>query len=573
VFVGGFSLDAAGYVAAQSPGATDRGAFVETVAALVDQSLVERVGDAAETRFTMLETIREYGITQLADRGDLESANDAHATYYQKMAAQAEPGLRGPDQVAWLGRLEVEHGNLREALAWLTSSDRVPEAVELFSNIVHYMMVHAHFTEWRELLDGWFATPALSQPTRTRALALFAEGFATANLGEPASAIGPLQEAVELFRKADDSKWTVFTLSVFSYALWTSGDTKRAQIANDESLALAHRTGDARDVALATMNLANISWQEGDVQRARLAMEESLAIARRAGDTWMVSTALSFLERFVIVVDGDVSRAQVLIEESRVIDERLEDKRNLPVTLLELAAIARAQGNFDTAMSYLGLCLTTAKDTGQVLMEAQAHLHLGSLARLQHDVWNSVRELRTSICLFQESSFLPDVTDCLDEFAALALASGDASAAARFLGASDGLIRDTNPSPALVRLPEEHDQLMERARTELGEETFDLLHAETEGWSVDDAVAAAQAFELPADHTEPTKESERAHGLSPRELDVLKLMANGLSNQHIADELFLSRRTVTSYVTGILGKLELTSRTQAVSFAIRSGIA
>lgn len=90
---------------------------------------------------------------------------------------------------------------------------------------------------------------------------------------------------------------------------------------------------------------------------------------------------------------------------------------------------------------------------------------------------------------------------------------------------------------------------------------------------MDDAVAAALAFELSPGLASQAAEAAPAHGLSPRELEVLRLMANGLTNQQVADELFLSRRTVTSHVTSILGKLDLSSRTAAVSYAIRTGIA
>ena len=74
-------------------------------------------------------------------------------------------------------------------------------------------------------------------------------------------------------------------------------------------------------------------------------------------------------------------------------------------------------------------------------------------------------------------------------------------------------------------------------------------------------------------HDHPERESADPHGLSPREIEVLRLLADGRSSQEIADALFLSLRTVTTHITGILGKLNCSSRTAAVAFAIRSGIA
>jgi len=252
--------------------------------------------------------------------------------------------------------------------------------------------------------------------------------------------------------------------------------------------------------------------------------------------------------------------------------EVLGDKRNLPVTHLDLAVIARIRGDFDVANAHIQACLTISQETGQVLGEVSAYLELGQNARLQHELDRALGELRLAIRVFQQIVSPPDLAWCLDEFAALAMATGDAWSAGRFLGASAWQGRGSEALQAMW-LPGEHDQLAGEAGGLLGEETYELAYAEGQQWSVDDAIAATLAFELPAAHAAPPGEAANDHGLSPRELDVLRLMANGLSNQQIADALYLSRRTVTSHVTSILGKLNLSSRTAAVSFAIRSGIA
>ncbi|MDQ3655349.1 MAG: LuxR C-terminal-related transcriptional regulator [Chloroflexota bacterium] len=568
VFVGDFSLDAAECVAAsQSGGAAD------SVAALIDQSLVERIEGVDETRFRMLETIREFGLARLAERGELVAARDAHAAFFKEMAVQAQAGLRGPNQAWWLKRLEAEHGNLREAMSWLTTTDRIPEAVELFSQIVYFMLIHAHFSEGRQLLEDWLARTELAHRTRTRALALLAGGLLTVNLGEPASAIGSLREASELFRELDDRGMTMFSLNVLTFAYSTSGDIERARTTNDQSLPMAREVGDARDLALALTHLAHICWDEGDSHRAHQVFEEGLAVARRADDAWMVANTLISLGLMALDIDEDLGHAQRLFDESRTIQEGLGDKRSLPVTHNNLAAVARAQGDLELAKAHLRMSSSIAQETGQTMSEAYAHLDLSAVARLQHDLERSAWELRRALSLFQQAPHPSDIADCLGELAAMALAAGDAPQAARFLGASDSLLRDGEASLRMSWPPGEHARLIEQARALLGETPFLRFHAEGRGWSMDDALAVALAYELPAAVTGQPANGTPAHRLSPRELDVLRLMANGHSNQHIADELYLSRRTVTSHVTSILGKLDLTSRTQAVAFAIRSGIA
>ncbi|MDQ3655306.1 MAG: hypothetical protein M3457_09520 [Chloroflexota bacterium] len=386
VFVGGFSMDAAEFVAVSSPGPADGRDTSDMVAILIDQSLVERVDGAGGTRFRMLETIREYGLAYLAERNALKAARYAHAAYYQQMAVQAEAGLKGPDQAQWLKRLEDEHGNPREVMSWLTVNDRVPEAVELIHNIGHFMHVRAHFTEWGHLLDGWLALPELRDRTRTRALALLADGLRAANLGEPGPAIRSLEEALELFREHSDTKRVVLSLNLLSFAYLTAGDMERARAAHGERMAMANQIGDARDQALALMNRSNILWQEDDLPCTRQVLEGSLAVARQAGDQWMIGMALGMLGRLALDHDKDMNAAETLINESLTIQEELGDRRNLPVEHGELAMIARSQGNLDAAESHIQMGMSIAQATGQVVFEAVTHLDLGIVARLRNEL-------------------------------------------------------------------------------------------------------------------------------------------------------------------------------------------
>ena len=100
---------------------------------------------------------------------------------------------------------------------------------------------------------------------------------------------------------------------------------------------------------------------------------------------------------------------------------------------------------------------------------------------------------------------------------------------------------------------------------------MEQLVSEARNWTRERAVRFALAYQPLATTTAPPVADQ--HGLSPRELEVLRLMADGRTNQEIADELFLSLRTVTTHITAILGKLGLPSRTAAVAYAIRNGLA
>src|SRR5437660_4862688 len=100
---------------------------MNAIASLIDKSLLQQnEQEGEESRFLMLETIREYGMETLMVSGELESTQHAHAAYYLALAEEAEPELGGPQEVVWLERLEREHANLRAALSWLLE----PKAAE-----------------------------------------------------------------------------------------------------------------------------------------------------------------------------------------------------------------------------------------------------------------------------------------------------------------------------------------------------------------------------------------------------------------------------------------------------------
>jgi predicted ATPase/DNA-binding CsgD family transcriptional regulator len=571
VFIGGFSLEAAESVAAQSSGLADGPTVPDLVATLVDHSLVERFDVEGTTRYRMLETIREFGLAQLADRGELEAAHDAHAAFYQHLAVAAEAGMQGFAQATWLGTLDVEHGNLREAMAWLTVSGRIADAVELYSHIEHFLLNRAHFMESRQLLDGWLASPELGSRTRAHALALAAVGTLALYLDAAESPIPSLVEALDIFRELGDRQHVMHVLESLSFVWCHEGGLERARVAHEEHLMLARELGDARHEALALYHSGMVAGLAGDRRRQRSAHEASLAAARQAEDLCVMALALGSLGELALSLDGDARRARELINEARTLREGLGDKRNLPVTYIILARAERAGGDLDLAREHVRTGLSIAQDAGMVIAEGDAHIELGRIALLRADLADALPELRQALGLLQHSGYPRDVPECLDYFAELALAAGDAPGAARFLGAADGLMRDAKPAPALSGAGKDRDALVERVRCALDGETFERLRAEAEGWSQEDAVTAALAFDLPpgvADHPESP-----SHGLSPREVEVLRLLADGRSSQEIADALFLSLRTVTTHITGILGKLNCSSRTAAVAFAIRSGIA
>ncbi|MDQ3539302.1 MAG: LuxR C-terminal-related transcriptional regulator, partial [Chloroflexota bacterium] len=575
VFTGGFTLDAAGYVVAWPDPPTLDDAVIDAIGGLVDQSLVQPIAGHADSRFLMLETIREYGLREVATRDQDDAVHLAHAGYYRQLAKQAQKELIGPNQAVWLDRLETEFANIRTAMAWLEERDRLDDAIELNAQIQFFLNIRGHSVESLHRLNAWLKLPDLAKPSRSRGLALLAAGGLRQNVGDTVSSAAMLVESAEILREAGDGWHASMALSILSSTYYQQGDLERMQAAAMESQQIARQVGNSRASSANLGHLSRVASLSGDHDLATDLQQRSFQAALEAGDRWLMAFRSAELAESELR-SGDIDRAAHLALEAKNLFEELRSKRDLPGAWNQMAWIARKRGDLNMAAEYATTGLSIAEACGHAWSTAYGHLQRGVIAAEQGKLAPATEALSAAMTFFQARDQSIAIADCLAAFAMLAAGAGDGEHATRFLGASAARMRQAGidreqwdpdlPSPRVTA----------SLRTSLGEERFERLQAEGAAFTIDEAVSEALAYTIPASRALDAPAPDhvaRQHGLTPRELEVLRLMADGLSNQRIADALFLSPRTVTTHITGILGKLDLSSRTAAVSFAIRSGIA
>jgi predicted ATPase/DNA-binding CsgD family transcriptional regulator len=542
VFVGGFTLESAETVC---------GGTLDHIASLVDQSLVHPSatrrgrrysmdlgepldsGSDAGPRFIMLETIREYGLDQLDASGEAEAARRAHATWFLGVCERAEPLLSGPTQAAWLDRLEIEHPNVRAALAW--SLDRADDEVALRfgASLWRFWEVRGHLVEGRDWLE--------------RALA-GGRGGRSALRANALSSLGNL--------------------------LNTHCDYDQARRCHEETLRLRQELGDQPGVARSLSNLALLDAYAGDWARARDAYEEVLRIWRALDERSLVALTLNNLSE-VVSAQGDLDLARSLLEESLVMRRELGDARGLAYTLQNLGDVTLAQGDAARAGELLEESLTVFREIDSERGIAFALHSLGRLAFTTGDLVRSAACHADALALRRTLADRHGVTADLERLAVVAIAADRPEVAARLCGAAAVLRAEIN----VQRSPRDEQTLAEvfaRARTALGAA---FSPARTEGRQApDQAVVAALAFatELAEAReprrTAPAAASSPATMLTRREHEVLKLLVDGQTDREIATALSISPRTVETHVARILGKLGLQSRTAAAAYAVREGL-
>jgi predicted ATPase len=203
VFVGSFSLPAAEAVGAGSAdeGRAGRpGPVMDTLAALIDSSLVRPQTGGGEPRFALLETIREYARERLREGGDWVPAHDRHAAYFLALAEPVAADLAGLGQLAWLDRLETEHDNVWAAMSWLVDHGPLEQAVHLSLVTTRFWWLRGHVAEYARLGDDFVAGSKDLLPYQ-HALALTQAGFIFIGNGDPARAQAVFEQSLPLYRQ------------------------------------------------------------------------------------------------------------------------------------------------------------------------------------------------------------------------------------------------------------------------------------------------------------------------------------------------------------------------------------
>jgi predicted ATPase/class 3 adenylate cyclase len=369
VFSGGWSLEAAEAVCPVGGG--EGIGVLEGLGSLVDKSLVRRnvVGPQREPRFSMLETIREYGLEQLGASGEAEALRRAHAAYYLALAEEAAPYLTGSEQSIWLERLERDHDNLRAALGWARDRGDVALGLRLAGALWRFWYTRGYLSEGRGWLEDMLTLsertddPAIGS-MRTKALYGAATLASTQNDFNRALVLW--EASLALSREVGDKAVAASALNALGLTALQRGDMERAATLFAESLTLAREVGEPWGIARTLLSLGQTAYVQGDYARARALFEECLLLMRRAGSMSHSAVALLYLGH-VAREQGQPARAVALYREGLALSQGLGDRLRLVRELEGLATALAAESHFERGARLLG----AAEAEREVLGSAQ----------------------------------------------------------------------------------------------------------------------------------------------------------------------------------------------------------
>jgi predicted ATPase/DNA-binding SARP family transcriptional activator len=344
VFAGGWTLAAAEAVCA---------ATLEDLGTLVDESLVrQRETAAGEPRFSMLEIVREYALDRVTSSTERAELRRRHLDHFVELAEQAEPELAKGDQIAWFARLDDEHSNIREALAFAFETADGSSALRLVVGIRRFWQIHGYLAEGREALQAALAlTP--DAPSELRANALNMSGILAGEQGEFEAAHASFNAALADAHAVGSTRVISSALVNLGNLAFFSGDLETARDLYKESIEHFESLGDLRGQALAKENVGLMALTADDVPEAVTWLKAALGLARSGGDDREIGAAARSLAAAMVEL-GNTSEATELLEESLHIARELSEQHGIAVCLETFAGLAAAEGEPERAATLFG---------------------------------------------------------------------------------------------------------------------------------------------------------------------------------------------------------------------------
>ncbi len=522
---------------------------------LIDKSLVVLDGEAAgDARYRLLDTIREYAAERLTAAGEQSSLSLRHRDCILALVEDTARGMFNRGEPPWPVRRAVfrrgiaEYGNFRIALATSLAHGHAEEGLRLCAGLRNMWVPHGDAREAATWLDRFLVQEAGEVSPRVRGRALACRAEIAFELQEYDALLRSAQESLELSRASGDDFTVPTALRVIAQAAARAARFGEAVTFVDEALAAAEASGN--------------DWEAG------------LTLAARAA---------------VAVRQGKLKSAQRAYEAAH---EVLSDNNRWGVAQVEygMGTLARARGDDKMAVRYFEDAMETFRELDAWPEIARCQAGIGWIAVANGDLDLAQESLAEALRLNQMCGQRLGVARGLEAFAALAAARQQPEQAARLAGAACQLRESLGHAAGIGPRIE---QVLEIARDQLGASAAAAVFAEGREMTVEVAtryalgsqrgtavpgprVAGEPAWADPARLAAaagPRHEAGASHRspspLTPREHEIVLLIAQGLSNKEIADELVISPATAARHVANILAKLGFSSRTQVASWATR----
>jgi non-specific serine/threonine protein kinase len=484
--------------------------------ALADKSLLRVDGTG---RYDLHELLRQFAADKLAEAGETNTAAQKHQEYFVALAESGETHAYGREQVIWYDLQEAEMDNLRAALAWSLTNEEMEMGLRMAAALRWVWEMRGHLNEGADWFKKLLALSRYVSPL-VRAKALHRACEVTNFVGgEALQARLWGEEALQLSRALNDPWNTAWSLSSCGFAGYHDEKIAEAAVQLDESLSLFRELDDPLGLSHALRRRAIVASYQGDFTYAQNLLDEALTRDRAAQDQNAIAWELSLMGMILWSHHHKPAPVIAVCQESIVVFRAIQDQAGTVLPLIILADVEQSQGNYGRAHTLYREAL---------LIDQYLNLY-------------GYTEIRALVSIGRMS-----------------LAQGQPERAARLLGAARYACTSGYGVAFLI---DNFDEDIAIAHNLLDKEKFDTA------WTQGQAMALKEAIVYALGSDSPVAATANENLLTEREIEILRLVADGLNSREIAEALVLSVGTVRWYIKEIYSKLDAHSRAQALARA------
>ena len=480
VFVDGWNLDAAEALCMARGRLTED--MLEGMASLVDKSLLRQEGqDEGEPRWWMLQTLREFGLEVLANAGETEATQQAHAEYYLRLSEEAAPRLRGSEQERWFARLEQEHENLRAALTFLLAQahrqaglpqGRAPaeRALRLCAALYAFWYMRGYWSEGQAFMEQALAVRSgVAAAVQAQVLSDAAWMAYLVDDLEQVETLGG--EGLARYRELGDHAGIANCLSMLGSVARARGQYRLAAARLEEAAALFRQQGSSPESSRYLSEWARVATEQGHYAQAQVLLDECAALSQALGEQARVAWATYLLARLLFVSQQDSEQAELLAEQSlaQFEEQGIGWMRAFAQGLLGQLHLSR--GAWSQACAKLEESAVFLQEIGSRGDSIEPLLGLARAALGLQDLVEARRRCQESLRLQVALGSQAYVPACLEVVGMLLVAQGRAREAVECWGTAERL-REEMGAPLYPAERADYEQALATARTELGEEAF-----------------------------------------------------------------------------------------------------
>jgi len=458
VFSGGFSLEAAEAVVGEDAEPLE---ILRGIVSLVGKSLIVQEQERSNTRYDILETVRQYAAQKLLESGESATARNRHLDYFLDRAEGAEPHLHAGSQEAVVASLELEHDNYRAALDW--SIDRIPDkAIRLAAALWYFWDVHGDLSVGRRWLKN-----ALDDKrefaNHSHAWALIGAGSLARAQGDIDEADGFLQRALTSYRELADQRGTAKALDELAALAYLQGNHQRGESLCRESRDLYEQAGEPEGVASTLFSLGHWAATTGNYVESDQLLRKSLELCESLRFLQGRGAALASLARLNLYL-GDFQPASELADRARTFSARINDDWNIAFLDFILGEIDKHLGAFAAAEEHHRASLVSFRKRGDMWGIARTLRALASVKRRSNAFGQALAMLQQSLHLCLKLNDRWEMAQVLEEMSHLRMHSQETRSALLLFGSAQALRTvigtpfppcDEGDSQELVRLAEE----------------------------------------------------------------------------------------------------------------------